>query len=379
MKRLFTLLLTSWVLQSNALAKEKAPIIYPTIQPGFQIIADSAWFTYDNKNFSSQEIRRARIFLKGKFNDDLKYEIEYSLTGGGKWKDLYLSYIGVPDYTFTLGNIKEPIGLEALTSSKYNTFMERALPDTFISDRKLGALATWKYHYKGAYTLRTSLGAFGPSINDLKGKDGKFSLAVRTTYYQNIYTLGKSFFHLGAAASYSKIDDQKFKISTRAESHLRNKLIKAKIHHTDTSSRYGLEAAYQYGPLSLQSEFMINTIKNTLKKSYTFSGWYAQASYFLTDDARKYKIKEGAFGRIKPNNPVTKQGYGAFETTFRISSLDLADEDINGGELRQYTLGLNWYPISHFRGMINYISSDFTGSRKVAVPKIFQLRLQYDY
>jgi phosphate-selective porin OprO/OprP len=358
--------------------RDQSPAVdYPTIKPGFQVIADGTLFKFSDKDFYDQEIRRARVFLKGYFTEDLSYEIEYSLTGGGKWKDLYIEDTHIPNVSLVLGHIKEPIGLEALTSSKYNTFMERATPDTFISERKLGLLASWRNHNKNDYTFRTSLGAFGPSINDIKGKDGSYSIVGRTTY---AYFFDKSsFFHLGAAASYTEIDNHKKKLYTRAGSHLRNKLIKTKVFNATSSVLGGIEAAYQYDAISFQSEVLLNTIKTKLKKDYSFMGWYAQVSYFITDDKRRYKAKDGVYGRVKPSHSLSKGGYGAWETALRISNLDMVDKEINGGELQTITAGINWYATSHIRTMLNYITTDFTGSRKVNAPEIFQLRLQYDY
>ncbi len=373
MIKLYLLLISILLLQTTALAKEKEK--YPSYKAGLQVVMDAAWFMDEDETSENQEIRRARLYLKGEVHKRLAYEIEYSLTGGGKWKDLYLVYSGLPDdLVLTLGHTKEPFGLEALTSSKYNTFMERALPDMFISDRKLGLLLEWEEHQKNSYGFGASLGLFGPSINDLDGEDGKHSLAART--YHTTYLEKKSFFHIGLSGAYNNIGDQKLKLSTRAESHLGKKILKSKIADTDYTLRYGIEAVYQNGPFSLQSEYLYDSITTMQDATYNFSGWYAQMSYFFTDDARRYKLKEGVYGRIKPAHPVGKDGIGAWEGALRISNINLNDLDKTDGEAFEYTAGLNWYLIENMRVMANYIYTDLG---EIKTPEIIQLRLQYDF
>ncbi len=376
MTKFYTLIITIILLQITLFAKEKKEEKFPSYKAGLQVVMDAAWFTGDDTNSKNQEIRRARLFLKSKVTDALNYEIEYSLTGGGKWKDLYLQYNALPgDITLVAGHTKEPFGLEALTSSKYNTFMERALPDMFVSDRKLGLVFSHKEYKKKKYGFGASVGFFGPSINDLNGKKGKYSFVART--YSTSFLKKSSFFHIGVSAAYNNIGDQKLKLSTRPESHLADKILKSKIHNADYTLRYGLEAAYQYNALSLQSEFLYDRISTTDNDIYNFSGWYAQMSYFFTDDARRYKLKEGVFGRLKPKHSVNKGGIGAWEGALRISQVNLNDGEKKDGKAYQYTLGVNWYIVAHMRMMANYIITDVDEIDKTS--DITQLRLQYDF
>jgi phosphate-selective porin OprO/OprP len=341
---------------------------------GGQILFDYGFV--DKK--SEAEIRRARVFVKGLFSKYLAYELEYSLTGGGKWKDLYLEYSGLPYATVKVGNIKEPIGLEALTSSKYNTFMERSLADIFIEDRKLGATLNFNSYKKNSYAWTFTAGGFGDNLNNISDFEDTYSLSSRATY---AYFLNKkSFFHIGLSTAYTDVGDKKRKLSTRAESHLLdNKLLKLKLKHVDTMTRYGAETVLQYDKLSLQGEYIISNIDTTKSKSYSFYGWYVQGSYFLTKDRRTYKAKEGVFKRIKPKKTAKNGGYGAFEIATRISYLDMSDLNKLGGEVYNYTLGLNYYINNHTRMMLNRITTDIQSGTLNYDPEVIQLRLQYDF
>lgn len=367
------LLLSSLLLLEQGLFAKKQKIVdFPTAKLGLQVVLDAAWIDNGYENEPNQEIRRARLFTKGKLLKNWDYEVEYSLTGGGKWKDLYLSYTGLPnDIELTLGHVKEPFGLEALTSSKYNTFMERALPSIFILDRKLGMRLSWEEHQKNDFGFGASLGVFGQSINDLNSKDDKNAFAIRA--YNTNYFTPESFFHIGLSSAYTNIGNQDFKLSSRAESHLSHKIIKSKIEETNFTLRYGIESIFQYGSFSLQSEYLLNNIKTMDRQTYNFSAWYAQMSYFFTDDQRRYKLKDGVYGRIKTNHSLENGGIGAWEGALRISQLDLEED----GEVYEYTVGLNWYIIDHMRVMANYIKTDLED--KDDNLDIIQLRLQYDF
>ena len=71
-----------------------------------------------------------------------------------------------------------------------------------------------------------------------------------------------------------------------------------------------------------------------------YNGYYIFGSFFLTGEHRPYKTSSGAFDRVKPKNNLDgKGGWGALEFAARYSMLDLNDEDMNGGELSNFTLG----------------------------------------
>jgi phosphate-selective porin OprO/OprP len=84
----------------------------------------------------------------------------------------------------------------------------------------------------------------------------------------------------------------------------------------------------------------------------TFWGGYVEASYFLTGEHRGYNRQFGY-----PDRPTVREpfflvrgedgnmhcGLGAWQLGYRYSYLDLNDNGINGGQLSQHTVALNWY------------------------------------
>lgn len=142
----------------------------------------------------------------------------------------------------------------------------------------------------------------------------------------------------------------------------------------DEYDLFGAEAAMVYGPFSLQGEFM-HAATNTLDSmDPSFSGFYVMASYFLTGENRAYK--GGLFSRVKPKRNFGAGGPGAWELAARYSRVDLTDGDIEGGELDDVSVGLNWYLNPNTRFMFGYVHADLDA---VGEADMFQMRAQVDF
>jgi phosphate-selective porin OprO/OprP len=145
---------------------------------------------------------------------------------------------------------------------------------------------------------------------------------------------------------------------------------------SDDVDLVGLEAALVSGPLSFQGEYMFANVD--IASSADFHSYYAQLSYFLTGEHRRYKTSSGTFSRIKPKENYSYKGggRGAWELAFRYSGLDINDSGILGGHLHDITAALNWYLNPNTRVMWNYINSKTEG---IGIAHIFLTRLQVDF
>jgi len=129
--------------------------------------------------------------------------------------------------------------------------------------------------------------------------------------------------------------------------------------NADSNLRTVVEAAYTYGPFSLQSEYYYVGIdrNSTTLPDLDFSGYYVEGSWFLTDDMRHYSGGKGSYGKIKPGSIVGKGGIGAWQLAMRFSSVDLNDGDITGGDAQNFSLGLNWFATNNIRMSANYVKA----------------------
>jgi phosphate-selective porin OprO/OprP len=188
--------------------------------------------------------------------------------------------------------------------------------------------------------------------------------------------------HLGAAGSWRTPDDaDTIRFRQRPESHVTDvRLVNTGAIDADDFTRGGAEAAAVLGPFSLQGEYIGAHVNRQTPGApdVWFDGWYALGSWFLTGESRAYEFERGAFGNVKPQRVVGQGGIGAWELLARYSNIDLLDEDIEGGEQDDLTIGLNWYPTSNLRLLLNYVRVlDVNGGSSARVePAAFQARAQ---
>ena len=145
----------------------------------------------------------------------------------------------------------------------------------------------------------------------------------------------------------------------------------------DSALIYGIELAGVNNRMWYAAEYISNNIDAPAVGDPTFDGYYVQAGYYLTDDYRRYKTSAGAFDRQKPNDPWGKEGgRGAWEIAVRVSSANLTDAGVAGGEEDNFTLAVNWYANPATRLMFNYVRADVDG---VGDGNFLLVRMQVDF
>jgi phosphate-selective porin OprO/OprP len=352
-----------------------------SLQLGGRIMADAAYYCEDrNRLGNGTELRSIRIGLEGRLFADYVYEFDVDFAGGeSDVKDAWVGYDAYSSWQFKVGQFKEPFSLEELTSRKYITFMERALPNALVPGRNMGLGMRWQ-----GERVTVAAGLFGEDYNDDPDNEGDegWGATVRATFAP--VARKRSVLHFGVAASHRRTGDAAvYRVDVRPESHLTDirYLDTGKINESRSVALLGLETAWVDGPWSLQSEWMRADLDRNGQPDPGFVGWYLLGSWFLTGESRNYKRKKGAFGRVRP-----LESMGAVELALRYSRLDLNDLDVEGGLSKQVTLGLNWYMNSQMRLMANYIwvQNDHLANADGEVagedePRILQVRAQVDF
>lgn len=333
---------------------------------------------------SGTEIRQGRIYLQGTLYDSLMFKAQYDFAGGDvDFKDTWLGFKDIPYVGhIKIGHFKEPFSLEELTSRKFITFMERSLPGqagrSFVPARNTGIMF---YDTAMDKQMTWAVGGFRETdgFGNGFGEDETYNFTARVTgvpYYEDN---GRKLIHLGLGYSHKWIDNNgTIQFRARPEAHLTDDFVDTADIMAEGVDIIGPELAMVYGPFSFQGEYMQGFVDVEHGDNPDFSGYYLQTSYFLTGEHRNYKRSSGAFGRVKPNQNFNLEegGWGAWEAALRYSNIDLDDEGIDGGELEDVTVGLNWYLYPNLRMMFNYIYSDL---EDVGDTNIFQSRFQIDF
>ena len=340
---------------------------------GGRIMSDYAIWNNGNETFSGTEFRRIRFFNSGKVYDNVKYKLQLDFAGGDvSIKDVYMEVAMPYAGNVKVGHFKEPFRLEALTSSKYITFMERALPIAFSPERNVGVMLHDSF-LDDKLSIQAGLFREASSGDDVNIEDVR-NITTRITFLP--VNNDNNLLHLGAAFSSRSSSDDTYSVSSRAENHLGTKLLDMDLEDVSGMNLMGAEMAFVMGSFSVQGEYVMNSVE--AMEDYCFSGYYGQVSYFLTGEKRKYKNSLAGFDRVKPNKNMKEgEGLGAFEVAARYSSMDLSEA--HAGTLNDITVGLNWYLNPCTRLMFNYVMGTFDDHGVETTENTFQCRMQIDF
>jgi len=314
------------------------------------------------------ELRRLRINLEGGVGDHWRADIQIDFNDSLATVEVdnaLVIYSGWDIADINIGQAKEPFALEAQTSSKYTTFIERTMatrafspgyqPGISLSGR-IKKRVTWAL---GAYEASTSL----------TGGD-TYAVTGRITYAPWLEDNGV--LHLGIAGSFRNMDGTIYRIDETAEVHTAREFVDSAVTQAESVDLLGLELALVLGQFSLQAEYMRADVDASVGEGAAYCGYYVQAGYFVTGDRRPYK--KGAFRKVKPESES-----GALELAGRYSVLDARDNQV-GVVAANTTLGVNYYVNRRIRLMANFIAtrlSENDGTEEEDSGDAISLRLQF--
>jgi phosphate-selective porin OprO/OprP len=337
-------------------------------------------------------LTRARLTLRGwVFNaGDFKVQMEFAnkLQVKDAWFELPTQpYVG----RIRIGNMKEPMSLDALTSAGNLTLMTEALPVLALSPgRNLGIMA--QNAVLGA-RMTWSVGGFWNtgSFSRVVGAKDAFSQSVGFDYTGRITGLpvyaddGRRLVHLGLSVSRQTFTGDVAEAAL-PESLLTNRyLVDTGQYRPSSGTKVATEFAMVAGPTSIQAEYLFAKQKSADVGDPRTEGSYITASHFLTGDNRPYDQQEGVFTSVIPSHPFSFKGGGggAVEAALRLSHVDLNSGGLNGGKETNLTAGLNWYLDATKRLTFNYVHA--VANDRVNPPaidggraNIFQMRVQID-
>lgn len=356
-----------------------------SLQVGTVQQLDAASYRDDRADLANgTELRRSRLSVGGTFFKDWQYRLEYEFSGATGVTDAYVAYAGLKPFIVTVGQFKQPFGMEALAADKNVTFMERGLPFAFVTTRAPGVMlgtsgANWS----------ANGGVFGEPVGNAQAGDEGYGVVGRVTYAPLL--TADRVIHLGLGATWREPTDgnstnatgprfNTIRFRSKPESNvLAQRFVDTgEIRDVDRYGIGGVEFAAQFGPASLQAEYHLVEVDRDSRSSLNFSAWYAQLAYTLTGEARPYKADRGIFDGIRPAHVFGRDGWGAFELAARVSEIDLSDGDVTGGRERNVTLALNGYLNSFLRVSVNIVKvlEVKEGPFAAEEPAVLQLRMQ---
>lgn len=307
-----------------------------------------------NSSDDISEVRRAQLYLKYKFSEDWSSKLQLGYgekSGKTEVKDAYIVYKGWDVADITIGQDKEPFSLDLMTSLKNSSAIEKNLAgQAFRIGRNMGInlasdskASSWSI---GVYEV----GEYGS--DPAQGGDGKLALTGRATL--SPVNKGREVVHLGASFSLRDLDGAVFEVESNGEVHGAPDVLDTRNFEADSIDQYGLESAWISNRFALIGEAYRQDVSGVLESdSVSYSGYYVQGSYFLTDDSLRYKK-----GRLSSVRPTADSG--AWQLLLRHSYLD-ADDNEDGMEVTNTLVGINYYYSRSTKLMLNFTSTEING------------------
>ncbi|HEV2162549.1 MAG TPA: porin [Stellaceae bacterium] len=341
--------------------------------------------TTPNNLQSGVKARRARIGVQGVIDKDFGYAFIMDFGGsttdnGSTIENAFVTYNGLPVH-FIVGYQDTPYTIDEATSSNDIMLMERSSAQVVATefgagDNRSAVGAWWNNDRVWAGVFGTGNASGNSDNGGASGKGVASQLGMTGRLAFQLVQTPDATFHIGAdvaallkppvvaANSFRGLalsDSPELRIDNQTI--LNTGTIGSAANPVTGGHVFGPELAGNIGPLYGQAEYFHYTVDRQGVSAANFNGGYVEASYALTGEHRLYKPTAGAYSGLTPAHPfspLSGGGWGAWEVAARYSVIDLNDmlgssTGIAGGKQQTYSVGLNWYPSTNLRFMLDYI------------------------
>ena len=349
--------------------------------------------------------RRLRLGVGGDIREGLFYKAELEMPDPNdlQMRDVFLGFREVPGLlpglvpgtrALVVGNMKRPLGLDHLNSSRFTLFLERSLVTSAFNNgvRRLGAQVlgvsddlAWNWRY-GLFTLE-NIQDDGSYTGDSYQLQAAGRLAH--TYFYDEATEGRRYGHLALAAAVADpnadgpLYENQARFLTRPEIRTRNRwLDTGGIVGADVFALLAGEHVLNLGPLQWTSEVQAaqvgrSDVGGPAREEATFWGATTFVNYYLTGEHIPWNREAGTIGRVRPQRNFIagrdecgrhRGGPGAWSVGLRYSYLDLVDDDVRGGRGANLTLALNWHWNPNAKLQVNWVHGQVHESAAAGPP-----------
>jgi phosphate-selective porin OprO/OprP len=149
--------------------------------------------------------------------------------------------------------------------------------------------------------------------------------------------------HFAANLRYGEPLNGKITLKSRPESNPLPFVINTGAFEADYSTHIGAELYYSTGNFLVGTEVMVHNFQSHDFEDHKFYGGEVVLSYLFTGAKRPYNTVGSVFGFVPVEKSVFKGGGGEWEAVLRVSTLDLNDGSLDGGQFTRITPMVNWF------------------------------------
>lgn len=289
------------------------------------------------------DIGRRRVGVEGRLARVLEYQVEYEI-GAHEWRDVYVDYRQFKALQVRGGVFKLPFGLDENTSATNLDFIYRARISSRLAPGRDRGVAVHGRALKDLVTYEG--GVFKNDGDNARPSNsarvfGKRTIAARVIVQPFRGTAsGLADLQVGGAVTTSDVPLGFPAI--RARTVFGTSFFDSDVWVRGTRQRTGLEARWQPGRMSIQSEYIRLTdqrrgqsVEDGDLSPLIAQGWYVSGTYAITRKRNKY-------GRIELAARYETLSFGSKGRTGALSTSARADA-VLGNVDRITTIGANWH------------------------------------
>ncbi len=348
--------------------------------------------TTANDLSSGTNFRRARLGIDGTAFKDFNFAIWGDFGGSGGetpvLNQAYVEYAGWKPFglknpvRLRVGAWATPTGLEDATSNTDSEFLERGASAELVrglagGDGRsgVGFFANGDHWYASGTLTGAVVGiAATPEFSEQTGYLARLAFNPLSGSDYDLHIGGNITGVISVAdTAAGPAVTQQVRLRERPELRVDGtRLVDTGAINADSLTAYGAEAGASWKSLYIAGEYYWIDVNRTDgigagKFNPNFSGWYVQGSWALTGERHPWNAANGGFRGIRPTHAFDprKGTWGAWELAARYSVLDLNDNaglagaatpagGVRGGVQKITTVGVNWYPNSVIRFLLDY-------------------------
>tara|TARA_R110002167_G_scaffold35249_1_gene112670 strand:+ start:78928 stop:80040 length:1113 start_codon:yes stop_codon:yes gene_type:complete len=298
---------------------------------------DDTFLENDDGPTRKTAIRRARLSFKTKIDNNWKTKLQLGFADDtAEIKDAYLQYKGWQWAELTLGQQKEPFGLEKLTSSRNITMIERSLvTEALAPGRSIGMNLSGNLS-GNLSSLTWQLGYYQP-------EETESSTAITGRLSWVPWQQNNNLVHLGVAFSERDLSGSEYRINEPIEVNFSDSLVEGTKLLAEEVSLKGVEFLWQQNGFTTTAEWQEADVTDVNSLQYKYQGGYLQLSYQLSGENRLYK-----------NGEIDDLITPGWELTSRYSQFDLSEEN---NKVQTYAVGVNYTVNNNLKFMADYVKT----------------------
>jgi phosphate-selective porin OprO and OprP len=149
--------------------------------------------------------------------------------------------------------------------------------------------------------------------------------------------------HIAANLRYAKPKNGEITLKSRPESNPTPQILNTGVIEANQSSHIGYEIYYRHKDFMIGSEAMVHSFYSDEAGNHQFYGGDVVVSYFFTHAIRPYASGTAIFGFVPVKKSIFKGGLGEIEGVVHLSTLNLNNGTVKGGQFWRLTPMVNWY------------------------------------